>query len=734
MPYLFPTKLLFLAVLMSFMLGSVARSDELTLPLYKIAPIFKAVNLSCISGEFNLEIPVPKRWTIKRAVLRFGYINSSALLKQNSQLVVSLNGNPLAQLKLDPLAPNGYAEVELPGAMLASGYNTLNFRVNQHYTLNCETPCAPELWTTLKLEDALISFEYELDPVPLKLSALAGLIFDPVTIPEAHLHLITDKLTEDAMTSAGVVASGAAERFDYRKTVFSLSNQVQAGVDNILVGEKNFVEGFLKTIGVNMHVEKPMLKVLHLPVKQDDGSLVSDDRHVLLVVTGRDADEIKLAAETMSIMSIPFPDGDEMEVSEFVLPEISLYEGKQMLVTDENYPFKKLDYASHTFNGLNPSPENIIFRLPPDFFIKPNQNATISLDFSYGAGMKTDSVLNILLNGQFVSTARLDNQNGGVITGYRVGIPTFLFKPGTNVLTFHPQMTPLYGEKCHFLQTGNLQLTLFDSSHLEFPPMPHRIELPRLDLLPLNGFPYTRWPDGYETEIILSEANQANATAALNIISMITQKNGYPLFGIKVGIDPTEKWDKEIILVGKMDTVPAEYYENAPLKLGKTSKVPYPLYQDWDAQASMSWSRQTSNLNSDKGIVMQFASPFKAGRTATLFTAYSDEGIERLGRAILEPEVQNGMKGDLVFVDYIVDKFKQIKFGDGAGFKVTSLRAGTSFVTGEGGEISAFNYYLSSNPWLYWLLLIAVLLAISAITYVILRRLRKKRLTHNASE
>lgn len=728
------TKLFLLAVFASFIFSAAAHSDELSVPLYKVAPIFKAVNLNCTAGEYNLQIPIPKRWSIKKAVLRFGYINSSALLKQNSQLVISLNGTPLVQLKLDPLAPNSYAEVELPGTMLTPGYNALNFKVNQHYTLNCETPCAPELWTTLKLEEALISFQYDLDPVPLKLSALPDLIFDPTIIPEANLHLITDKLTEDTMTSVGIVTSGAAQRFDYRKAVFSLSDQTQQGLDNILVGEKSFVEGFLKNIGVNIHVEKPMLKVLHLPIKQDDGRLAFDDRHVLLVITGRNADEIKLAAETMSIMSIPFPDGDEMEVSEFVLPEIGLYKGKQMLVTDENYPFKKLDFNSHTFNGLNPSPENIVFRLPPDFFIKPNQYATISLDFSYGAGMKQDSVLNILLNGQFVATVRLDNPNGGVIADYRVGIPTFLFKPGTNSLTFQPQMTPLFGEQCHFLQTGNLQLTLFDSSHLEFPPMPHRIELPRLDLLPLNGFPYTRWPDGYETEIILSEANQANATAALNIISMITQKNGYPLFGIKVGVDPKEKWDKEIIFIGKMDTVPPEYFENAPLKLGKTNKVPYPLYQDRDVQTSMSWSQQTSSVSSDKGIIMQLSSPFKSGRTATLFTASSDEGIERLGRAILEPEVQSDMKGDLVFIDYIVDKFKQIKFGDGASFKVTSLRAGKSFVTGEAGQISTINFYLSSNPWIYWLILTVLLLIISIIIYVILRRMRKRRLTNNEHE
>lgn len=712
-----------------------AYAEVLNLPLYKVSSGVKAIDLHCNASEYDMQIAIPKRWLIKKAALRFDYTNSSALLKQNSQLTVSLNKTPLAQIKLDPQAPNGFAEVELPVTLLPPGYNTLSFSATQHYTQGCEQPCAPELWTRLKLDEALLTIEYEWDAVPLRLSELPELIFDPKIMNEAHLHLITENIKDEGtLTPAGIVASGAALRFDYRKTVFTLSNQVSEGMDNILVGEKSFVEGFLKDFGVNMTVEGPTLKLIHLPAKFKESELSFDPSHVLLVVTGRNADEIKLAAETMSILSIPFPDTDEMRVSEFALPEIGLYEGKQMVTAGEKYPFKKMNFKSRTFSGLDPAQEDITFRLPPDFFIKQNQQATISLDFSFGAGMKSDSSINILLNGEFVATARLDNQNGGLISNYLISLPTFLFKGGTNVLSFKPKMTPLFAEHCHFLQTANLQMSLFDTSFLEFPPMPHRIELPRLDLLFLNGFPYTRWPDGFDTLIVLSEANSAAANAALNLIGIMTQKNGYPLFGIRVSADLEEKWDKEIILVGRADTVPSEYYQKAPLQLGEMNKVPYPVYQNWDIHKGMSWSQQTSGMNSEKGIIMQFASPFKEGHAVTLFTATSDEGVERLGNALLEPTVQVAAKGDLMFVEYVVDKFKQVKFGDGADFKVTALNAGSSFVTGKGGQISSTNYYLSSYPWLYWLLLSAIMLIIAIISYIILRRRRKQRLSPNENE
>lgn len=728
-------KFLVLAALASILFSFPVYAETLNLPLYKVAPGIKAVDLHCNASEYQMQIAIPKRWQIKKAVLRFDYTNSSSLLKQNSQLTVSLNNTPLAQLKLDPLAPNGFAEVELPVTLLPPGYNTLNFSATQHYTQGCEQPCASELWTRLKLDEASLSFEYEWDTVPLRLSELSELIFDPKIMNEAHLHLITENIKDEGtLTPASIVASGAALRFDYRKTVFTLSNQVTEGMDNILVGEKGFVEGFLKDLGVSMTVEGPTLKLVHLPIKSEKGELTLDSRHVLLVVTGRNADEIKLAAETMSILTIPFPDTDEMKVNEFALPEIDLYEGKQMVTAGEKYPFKKMNFKNRTFAGLDPAPEDITFRLPPDFLIKQNQQATLSLDFSFGAGMKSDSAINILLNGVFVATARLDNPNGGLISNYLLSLPTFLFKGGTNVLSFRPKMTPLFAEHCHFLQTGNLQASLFDTSFLEFPPMPHRIELPRLDLLFLNGFPYTRWPDGFDTLLILSEANSASANAALNLIGMMTQKNGYPLFGIRVSTDIQEKWDKEIILVGRADTIPSEYYAKAPLQLGDINKVPYPVYQNWDIHKGMSWSQQASGMNSEKGIIMQFASPFEEGHAVTLFTATTDEGVERLGNALLDPTVQAVVKGDLVFVEYVINKFNQVKFGNGADFKITALNAGTSFVTGKGGNISAVSYYLSSYPWLYWLLISTMILTIAVITYFILRHRRKQRLSPNESE
>ena len=60
--------------------------------------------------------------------------------------------------------------------------------------------------------------------------------------------------------------------------------------------------------------------------------------------------------------------------------------------------------------------------------------------------------------------------------------------------------------------------------------MPHFVEMPRLELFMHSGFPITRWPDGHEAWIWLTEKDDRVLAAALNVLGVATQRNGFPLF------------------------------------------------------------------------------------------------------------------------------------------------------------------------------------------------------------
>jgi len=721
-------KFKFILAIFAF-LSMATRAETLTLPLYDIYPV-EATDLRCIDSKYNIPLPIPDRWDVKRASLKFSYINSASLLRKNSQLVVRLNGTPLAQMKLDPNAPEAHAEIDLPKLLLQPGYNELTFHVSQHYSEQCELPCAPELWTRIKLDEAEISFEYDLKPVPLSIAAIANFLFDAKNISKPKVNMITESGNQEVLTLGGVVASGVAIRYDYRPVQFSTSEKLNLNMDNVLLGTSEFVADFLSQYDISIDISKPHIQVFHLPYKEEvDGKveIKQNLKRALLVITGVDAKQLQIAVKSFDILSLPFPDSNKMQVHEFELPEIALYSGKQMITPGAPYPFKKLSYETFTFRGFSSGNETLNFRVPPDFLIKPNQYVDVSLNFAYGAGFRVDSVLKVELNGHYVYSIHLDNPRGALVSNYKVSLPTYLFEGGINELSFSPVLTPLITENCSFIHAENLFLTLFDSSSLTFPEMPHQIEMPRLDLLFVNGFPFTRWPDGYQTLVLLPEIDNHHLAAAYNMISILSQKNGYPLLGMKIATEVPANFDGEILMIGTLDTLPKRYLELAPLKFGDLNRVPYPVYQGLDKKTALAFNTQESKLGLNKGVLMQFESPEKNGRSVVMLVAKNGEAVERLSLALQDSSVQAAAKFDLALIDFIEDQKKLELTGDPWRYAVSTVNAGGNYLTGKGGKISPAKSVLTTHPYFYWGLVALVILLLGWTLTRLLGKQKNKR-------
>lgn len=773
---------------------STVKAEVLKIPLYKISTA-GTITLKCVTAGYSITLAIPERWDIKKASVSFKYVNSSGLLAGKSRMVIKINEFPLVQIKLNPLATEGEVEVPIPALMLKPGYNEFIFSVSQHYTMECENPCADDLWTTLKLDEGFFEVEYDLKPVPLKLSTISNFLFDPKTFPYGEVNIVTENFSSEVVTVASIAASGIARRFDYKKVLFTVSEDIKPGYDNILVGRKDFVKDFLGQMNIEIDAEKiigPYLKIMHMPAekeKKDDdetdiymrakGNVVNvrekplltadvvvkleqgdkikklnqegdwiyadtgnglkgwihnnlleevkiveeekdtieqDPTHALVVVSGVTLDHVKLASETMAIMSLPYPDTDELIAMEFTVPDIALYGGRLVLTPDKKYDFKTLNFGIQTFKGINPTPKEITFRLPADFLIKQNEYANLTLHFSYGAGMRIDSALNILLNDKPIRAIHLDDHKGALIEGYKLTIPTHLFRPGTNVIKFKPVMTPIVTKNCEYIQTENLFFTIFQNSSLYIPPMPHFVKLPKIELFILNGFPFTRWPDAHESMMYLTNSDPDVIAAAFNVIGFITQKNGYPLLELKISFENQRNWEGELIVIGDVDTIPKYLKEITPIKLTRTTVVPYPVVRSWKGEASLAFSKQISSISAARGFMMEFQSPFVEGRTILLLTAHSVKDLLVFSEALIEPVVQAESKGDVVMVDLTPPDYK-----------VTALDIGKKYFTGKSGKVSKLDFYLQSYPYLYQSALGFIILFITLASFYFLMRHRKRR-------
>ncbi len=720
-----------------------AGAAAVKIPLHEVAPV-GITNLKCSEAEFNIKLPIPERWRIKSGFIDFSYVNSSALLPQNSRLVLKLNGYPLAQIELNPLAPEGKARVRLPGELLDSGYNDLTFYVSQHYTMDCEVPCAPELWTTLSLDKAFIELEYDMKPVPLKLSSIPGFLFDPKILPYGKINIVTEDGSQESISLASIVASGIALRFDYRQVDFNFSKNIMPGVDNIVIGRKEFVESILGDSDIS--IDGPYLQIAHVLASQDAPTGRTLDNPApngtaaLIIVSGNNFEEMKLAATSLAVLSFPFPDADRVDITQVILPEVTPYSGKSILDPGETYAFSDMGFSSATFTGFTPEPKNLPVRLPADLLLEQNQYADLYLHLAYGAGMRSDSVLNIRLNNQLAAAIPLNNPNGAVFSDYKISIPIYLFNNGDNAIRFEPVLTPSVSGRCELIRVENLFLTIFGDSTFRFPSLSHWIGLPKIELFFQDGFPFTRWPDGRETALYVASADDDTVGSALNLIGIMTQKIGYPQLRLNVVIDNPRDWKGEIIAVGDIGNMPEDIKDRAPLKYGSMVTAPYPLVKSMSLDGSVpAWKRirnyisgnseqklaladetvymeQTGGLGEGQGSVMEFQSPYQSGRSLLLVTAATPNDLLALSRALGKTSVQGGANGDLVLVD----------FKDGE-YNVMSQTLGNSYYAGNQKSGDKLKSLFNSSRSAYFVLLVLAFVALTFSIYYVLRRNRSGR-------
>ena len=664
-----------------------AAAESIKLKLQDLTAL-KKLELRCVSDEREVAVPVPERWDVKRLVLHLRYTVSTNLIPESSQLVVKMGGHPVAQVRLNPMAPEVKLGVEIPTNLLQPGYNALSFQVAQHFSKNqCESPCAPDLWTNISLRDSYMEMDYDWKDVPHELSALSSFVFDPRLMPSGEVHLVTEDDSARSATLAGIVASGIARRFDYRAVSFTVSRAPRPGVDNVLIGKRAFaakVAGPATTLRAS---KGGVLRVMPMV----DAKGAPDPKRALLVVTGDTDEAVKLAAITFTNISFRFPGTEELEAFGFSIPDVKQYSGRETIATDQVYELTTLNFPTQSFVGINPGARGITFRLPPDFHIRPNQYAKLALNFSYGAGLKNDSSFSIAVNGKGVRAVALDSPSGNFIDGYKLEIPTYVFKPGTNTIEFAGNLHA-GGQVCDLIQPDGMFLTVYGNSTISFPPMPHFVEMPRLELFMHSGFPITRWPDGHEAWIWLTEKDDRVLAAALNVVGVATQRNGFPLFEMAFTYEKPAT-EGEVLVVGRMASLGAELLKAAPLKvIDGEMQVPYPVVRGWNAALTASaTSRQKGALGSNRGVLMQFQSPWYSGRTVTLLTAERAEDLLMASALLTTSAVQGQTRGDLVLIEPAEPEPL-----------VSAMDTGARYATGKKGSYSPVESFLYTRPEAYY--------------------------------
>jgi hypothetical protein len=238
-----------------------------------------------------------------------------------------------------------------------------------------------------------------------------------------------------------------------------------------------------------------------------------DPYHAAVIISGRNPEELARAVRAFSCMSYPFPDNPSVIVAEIVAPDPAPYIQKSGLTHGKTYDFSSLGFPSRTFTGINPIPAGFDFRIPSDMHL-PAQFATLRLNMAYSGPMRNDSALKVTLNDKFIASVAFEGARGGTYKDYELHVPLSSLKPGLNRMQFAPVLTPLVTDQCAMIQADNLALTIFGSSKSTLPEMAHWIQMPHLEAMMADAFPFGKRPDLRETVMCVANADYASAEAA----------------------------------------------------------------------------------------------------------------------------------------------------------------------------------------------------------------------------
>lgn len=657
--------------------------------------------------------------------LHLEYVNSISLISQRSQLRVTNNGTVVAQFRLDPAQPNVVANVAIGPETIKSGYNQLTFEVSQHYTEECEDYSAPELWTQINTENSTLTVDGEIDLSAPTLAELNDLI-SPYMGGARDFKVVSgaSELGNDTLAWGGLLAQALSQRLNY--VTPNLSFEI-ARPSEVAEADGNFPGLSLSSFDGENLVLFGTLDDIRPYISDEIAAgitsayvgtfaLSGNPEQFAIVISGTTPEEVERASLAFSLESFPFIDDTSMLIGNVDIPLAAAQAQSAMLEPDSVYRFDGMAFRTVTLSSIGEQSASLDFDLPADYYVKESDNVGLSLDFSYGAGFRGDSVLNVFLNGQFVQAVGLNSESGASYRDYKLYIPARTFIPGRNSILFRPAFFSPYGGPCISPGRENLVLTLGGSSEISIPDGERYVHQPNLSIFRRTGFPYTKDLTGGDLAVVVTDKSEESVASAFTLLSKLAQVSGAAMHNASISFElAAGDQGRHLLVVGNIDDVPDNLLVGAPLTLKGDMALPYParsgavanvgqedFWSDFNAayQAMRGTKKdepvkehvtmyQTGGLGRNS-ILVAYENPLADQKTLTLVTATNSEDLLANVQALSGDAMWGQLAGDLAVWQ------ADTEF-------VWAQRAGKLFQVGSIDFLELMRYHLARAPW-WWII------------------------------
>ena len=628
---------------------------------------------------------------VTRATFHFRYAWSPALAPALSQIRLSLNDDVIGVLPVtaEDAGKTVARDIDVDPRLVV-GSNKLVINLIAAPGGAPADPARPGLWAEVSGAS-----EFEIGVQPLSVADDLAILPEPffdrrdqrrVTIP----FVFAAQPSLATLRAAGVVAAWFGQQARWRGARFPTHLDAPAPGHAIAFAANDERPSFLAALPP---ATGPQLRIMTNP---------ADKRSKLLLVLGRDGDDLKAAADALALGETALS-GPEARVKrvEDKGPRAA-YEAPRLVRLDRAIKLGELiDWPRQLeASGRPPAldPIRVDLRVPPDLATWRGPGVPLTLRLQYTPPPCTaDSYLDLGVNDELVQVVPLRSAHEATTDTQELFIPPYRLR-GRDELQFGFRFAPKDEAGCRDAQGGVVKAAVSADSTIDFSGFPHYARMPNLDYFATLGFPFTRFADLSQTVVVLPEKPAAaDIETMLGLLARMGEATGYPATRVRIATPKDEALlgDADLLLIGAspQQVLLDKWADALPVAAsGQARRASRPVSRvaavyDWlglGAAPDTSIASQVSFEGTGPlAAVYGFESPLTSGRSVVAVTALAPDQMLRVLDALDNSDMRRAMRGSAAFI---------------LPNKVESVLVGRTYSVGFVPPWTGAGYWLSEHP------------------------------------
>ncbi len=697
------------------------------------------ITLKGLHATERLTFTRPPRWNIlEGSEIHIIFNHSEALLPSLSHLSIAVNNITLKSVTLTK-ENSVSTEIVLPiPPYILEDYNVLSFLVDQHYTLDCEDPFSPALWTKIS-KKSYILFKYRpISPI-VNLGVFPHPFFDKRDYGTREINFVMPSIptttTIQAMSYVDFILSNYISFRNVRVNIFRSASETDKDV--ILVGTVKENPEILKFASTD-----ELFPSKGVGVSPGTGVIIAKNdprnpRRAVLIVTGVDPRGVEKAARALFAGSKILSGQRSIiyEVNE--VDTLKEREQKGYIPLKKKFELSELGMVDTTVRGFYAKPIDINLFTQPDAQFFP-KGSRLKLIYSYSAGLDGRlSMIEVIINQRSVVSKLLRNKAGESFATLDVPLPTWLLGPRNHMtVIFH--LFPINFDPCRRISDKQIWGTIHASTTIKL-DREYFVEMPDVSLIKFSGYPYTLWQNMKDVLFVLPD--KFNVEDIHNLLLLVTYfgKETSPQSvkfkvvtpGMLSGPDYTK--DYHLIAFGN-ESNNRFIRDLSDRKYLYITKKGIKSLKTFEKKKKSFWKRifggEEEGITTEvikaydydsAGFLEQVISPFNKNKTVLVVYSRNTANLRYPLEALLIPRILTKFKkGNIIAVN--------------SSFEVRSIDVGKKRIVGKVGFFKKLRFYIAKHTLLLSILLIIALYLLYKVVRAIVDAYKKRRLMEEEEE